>query len=209
MAFVNYERLAGEMVGLLGMGPREKRARLARKQLRRSGRQDREVMKLLAKKLSLADRLGLPGAQISRGGPPALAETQYGDTVVQQGSVAQGKIFPLGQTSIGGTGVAVAGVPLAGTLEVRAERSFRPTRLILVASIDGVATVSDISVGTARQLATLEVMPIEIFAPTTTSAWIDFDIIEPGILASVDLIFTPAADDTTLVVSGAYYGTEL
>lgn len=195
---------AGQVVGILGIGPRARQAARARQAVRFDGRMDRAILRQGNRTGSLASRLGLPAAIAPRGGPPALAETPYGLATVQAGSVAQGKLFPLGSTSI----VAAAAGVFAGTLEVRAERSFRPTRLVLISSLSGQVTVSDISIGTARQVANLAVMPVEVFAQTTTSADIDFDVIEPGVLASVDLIFTATAASTA-VVSGAYFGTEL
>lgn len=197
------DSVAGEIIGLLGLGRKAAQARRRRHETRWEGRDERQAMRLLQKKLTLADKLGLPSAGIRRGGPPQLAETPYGEAVVRGGTVSAGKLFPMGSTSIVAAGAGV----FAGSLEVRGERNFRPTRLVLLSSLANQVTVSDISVSTERQVSNLAVMPIEVFGPTVTAAWIDFSVVTPGVLVSIDLIFTATAASTA-VVSGAFYGTE-
>lgn len=193
-------RIAGAVIGLLRQHSPQERYdnRVAHWQQREQRREG-----------GLAHRLGLNPANIHLGGPPAMAQGPGGGMApVKGGQVAQGKVFPLGATSLGGNGV-LTGDLITGALQVRAERSFWPRRLILIPNVEGLVEITDVSIATNRQFSNLQAAPIEIFGDKTTFSEVDFDVITAGVTALIGLQFVATDDDQAIRVKGAYYGQEL
>lgn len=225
------EEMDSYSTGILGLGPKARARRAVRQTQRETAQTARRAVRQAIKDspglqrlaaatakqqgvqriLEAQETYAVNAAKAAFGGPAALIETDDGGSIVAPaGEVPQGKVYPLSFTVIGGVG-SLVGVPIPDQLSVRAERGFQPTRLILETSItgSGLVLVTDIDVGTGRQVANLEPMPAGIFAVNATFARVAFDVIRSGTLARIGLLFIPGANDSSATVSGAYYGIEL